>query len=223
MSLNFYLGNRPFACNQCEKTFKQSYALTLHLRRHVDITYSCEHCSSTFGSSAGRRRHVAKCNGKKTRGKYRMRENKEEVDYKFECFLSECKLKFSSKAILRNHLNDGHHLKTTDLTCLRCYTHFSDSVSLALHEKEHIINFNCHLCQKGFKLEQKYINHMDKYHSDPQDVYRPFSCDLCSASFKKLEHVRTHISYRHLNDRPFTCLECNKSFKFQCDLNAHDR
>ena len=57
-----------------------------------------------------------------------MRETTEEVEYRFECFLSECDLKFSSKSTLRNHLIDGHHLEVIKDLILNNYKMLNISI-----------------------------------------------------------------------------------------------
>ena len=91
------------------------------------------------------------------------------------------------------------------------------------HEKSHLNIFSCDLCKKEFRSKEKYENHLIKNHESEEKSDRPYICDFCGGSFKKFVHLKSHISYRHMSTRPFSCPECHLKFKFQCDVNSHRR
>ena len=49
---------KPFACDQCQKSFTKKSYLTIHIRVHTgDKPYHCEICKKKFSNSSDLRRH----------------------------------------------------------------------------------------------------------------------------------------------------------------------
>ena len=51
---------------------------------------------------------------------------------------------------------------------------------------------------------------------------RPFKCNVCSITFKKEAHLKSHQSV-HSDERPFGCGFCSKRFKRSDTLGIHER
>lgn len=78
----------------------------------------------------------------------------------------------------------------------------------------------CDVCKILFKTKEKMLEHHSTVHGEFN--VRPFKCDLCGDQFKRIEHLRSHLNYKHNNrERKFKCNYCDYKGKFQTDLNAH--
>lgn len=71
-------------------------------------------------------------------------------------------------------------------------------------------------CSKTFKHLTSFIMHGKCIHSDE----RPFTCDICSKSFKTSSNLNVHIKM-HKNQRDHQCTRCPQSFFTSSHLKAH--
>ena len=87
-----HLQQKPFACDQCPKSFTKKSNLTIHIRVHTgDKPYHCEFCQKKFSNSSDLRRHKRIHTGEKP----------------YACDL--CPKKFSQSANLLTHKRLHHY------------------------------------------------------------------------------------------------------------------
>lgn len=57
--LDYILGERPYRCSMCHRTFSDSSTLTKHCRIHSgEKPYQCEYCPLNFSQSGNLSRHL---------------------------------------------------------------------------------------------------------------------------------------------------------------------
>lgn len=77
-------------------------------------------------------------------------------------------------------------------------------------------------CNQRFISQEILNNHVQQKHPVGDD--RPFSCELCAATFKTKNHMGAHLTLFHSSgDRKFVCELCKKPHAAQYILNAHMR
>ena len=55
----FILGERPFACSICDKSFNQKGALQIHMQKHTgEKPFSCDFCNAPFSQRGNLRAHI---------------------------------------------------------------------------------------------------------------------------------------------------------------------
>lgn len=219
---------KPHACLLCTKTFRQSYALTLHVKNiHDKIKLKCDRCGLDFSCKRTLKSHMVKCSS----GYTPLRNNRGPSSFvynrsKYKCFVEGCNREYTSRKYVGVHLEKDHQMKFANFetTCLECLEVFETMGEYAVHVKIHSCNFICTMCKLRFKTDSKLQYHVSKFHKDGED--RNFVCEEegCGARFKRAEHLRGHQLYKHRPDeRKFECQQCHMKFKQRGEYNVHMR
>lgn len=116
----------------------------------------------------------------------------------YRCCIDDCVEVFKAKVTLEKHLMKVHEVPITPTTCILCCLEFSSPQSLKSHLRQHL-PFTCNLCSASFKTKENFENHARNH--DATEV-RLHQCFECPASFKRAEHLRTHVTYKHNCDQP---------------------
>ena len=136
-------GEKPFACNQCEKTFAVKSRLTYHLRIHSgEKPFACNQCEKTFAQKGHLTRHLLLHSGVKP----------------FGC--SQCAKRFTQKSSLTSHLLI--HSGEKPFACSQCEKTFTGKQSLTRHLLVHSEEkpFACSQCEKTFTGKQSLTRHL---------------------------------------------------------------
>lgn len=211
--------NSPFKCtfSDCTASFRQKHALTVHLRKHTGEVITCDKCDSPFVTLHHLNKHQTKCNG--TFKPLVTRKFLTKVDSKdcesFSCAL--CDESFRTKMQIDKHLLRAHEFTVLPTMCIHCLNQFSTPQEMKIHMREHL-PFTCELCSVSFKNEEAFHNHKLKHEEGDLRLHK---CSDCSAKFKRPEHLKSHIVYKHSTDRPFSCDLCPYMSPTRHDLNNH--
>lgn len=114
--------------------------------------------------------------------------------------------------------------------CLQCYP--NESI-LAKHLRQQCGNqgksMHCSMCYSRFAWQDSLDKHFAIYHSSDSVVLsahmqqRPFSCDQCSRSFFREDQLENHRK-RHLpQEKRFSCDICQKKFSRFDNMRSHMR
>ncbi|KAF2879538.1 hypothetical protein ILUMI_26622 [Ignelater luminosus] len=200
-------GENRYACEQCNKTYKNSFQLCLHnFSAHPDDgKYKCIACDFTTVNRASLRSHI----------------EKHENDYRFQCEI--CDKKFLRSSWFEEHKNS--HTGAMPFQCEVCTKSFPYSRYLVAHKKSvhpqiysdtPAIN-QCEICSKQFAHKKSLIVHI-RSHTGENTVL----CDMCGKSLSSTEHLKQHLRI-HTGYKPHVCSICGKGFAKKSNLTLHER
>lgn len=224
--LRSHTNEYPYLCSQCPSRFRTSYNLNVHNRRHTGELKKCSICSAEFLTNTSLKLHMLRCDGtKKAKGRGRKQQPHTSFEEKqtkstFKCFFENCDREFASKKEIQEHLGNSHQMLVHDLMCHRCGEELESAASLRHHLRMHL-GFVCPHCNIPLTSEMKLNDHVTKFHDATES--RPHHCqfDGCKSRFKRSEHLKTHVKFRHSSDKPFKCDICPFASAVRYDLNHH--
>ncbi|XP_035474667.1 endothelial zinc finger protein induced by tumor necrosis factor alpha-like [Scophthalmus maximus] len=220
-------------CDFCGKEFKCRSQLLIHFQTHTgERPHLCDICGRKFARQHQLKRHKILIHTNQL-----SHEENPSPDSPFACGV--CGKRLKSQALLAAHA----HIHTADKphrcgVCLRSFQratclkqhHLRVHLKVKMNNAPHAAGsrrsavqaraFPCHICSKVFKFKSLLASH-SLIHSE----LRPYACDFCSRSFRRLSHLKRHREVVHANGaRPpasFVCHICGKDKKCRSQLDRH--
>ncbi|XP_050421103.1 zinc finger protein 271-like [Adelges cooleyi] len=197
--------SKNYLCSECLKVFYKRSDIKQHIfKKHIkrsenSLQYSCNICSTTYGSSQELSLH---------------KKNHLQKNY-YKCDV--CPKSFVSSYRLYQHYQ--WHLGINSFKCQYCVKTFSIFSSYVSHERIHteVKPYKCNICNKRFTVLSNLSTH-SRTHSG----LKPFECDICKEKFTQMSTLVAHKRV-HTKEKPFKCKSCNKSFCQSYTLKVHQR
>ena len=182
---------RPYKCNQCEKTYKYTQNLNRHRLIHKGVKrYKCDQCGKKFRSQYYLNVHARSHTGEKP----------------YSCH--QCGNTFRSQQNLKNH--SMAHTGEKPYKCEQCGAGFSRNKYLEKHVK--IVHPT--LGDDG------YINIVPMPSTIEHTGKKPYQCNQCGKAFGQNNRLKSHLA-THTGEKLYQCDQCDKTFAWKCSLHTH--
>ncbi|KAG1946766.1 zinc finger protein 646 isoform X1 [Pimephales promelas] len=205
-------GRRPFACDQCGRTYRHAGSLANHKNLHKIGEYHCNVCNSTYPNRLAMKNHL--------RMHFALK--------KYSC--SDCGRGFRNQRQLETHTGNqlckdlpvplpGPSVQTaappTEYECDGCSQVFTTTTDLASH------NCSSQLPSSSASLNSSNMSMETGDLGSPEREERPFSCDLCGCSYKHASSLLNHKNTHKIGN--FSCSYCDKPYSNYMALRNHMR
>lgn len=205
-------GRRPFACDQCGRTYRHAGSLANHKNLHKIGEYHCNVCNSTYPNRLAMKNHL--------RMHFALK--------KFTC--TECGRGFRNQRQLETHTSNqlckdipvplpGTSIQTAppppEYECDGCSQVFHATTDLASH------NCSAQLPSSSASLNSSNMSMDAGDLGSPEREERPFACDLCGCSYKHASSLLNHKNTHKIGN--FNCSYCDKPYTNYMALRNHMR
>nr|XP_019938656.1 PREDICTED: zinc finger protein 646-like isoform X1 [Paralichthys olivaceus]XP_019938657.1 PREDICTED: zinc finger protein 646-like isoform X1 [Paralichthys olivaceus]XP_019938658.1 PREDICTED: zinc finger protein 646-like isoform X1 [Paralichthys olivaceus] len=214
---------RPFACDQCGRTYRHAGSLVNHRNSHKTGEYYCSVCNNSYSNQLAMKNHL------RTHFAFK----------KHSC--QNCGKGFRGKKQLSAHVcaalrNEGARsrrgLKPRATKCKECKQAFLSVDQLAAHTcdtpsgssdaqtnifpRKEERPFKCNICNRSYRHAGSLLNHKNTHKTGH------FSCTFCSKPFTNPMALRNHTRI-HTQKKKYVCLTCGKAFRLASILHNHQR
>ncbi|XP_070272238.1 zinc finger protein 333 isoform X1 [Myotis yumanensis] len=221
-------GDKTYACNKCEKSFRYSSDLIRHEKTHTSEKYfECQECRHAFKYSSNLRRHMRTHTGEKpfecsqcgktfTRNFNLILHQRNHTGEKpYEC--KDCGKAFNQPSSLRSHMRT--HTGEKPFECSQCGKAFREHSSLKTHLRTHTREkpYECNQCGKPFRTST-HLNVHKRIHTGE----KLYECTTCGQVLSRLSTLKSHMR-THTGEKPYACQECGRAFSEPSSLRKHAR
>uniref|UniRef100_A0A5F9D4R1 Uncharacterized protein n=1 Tax=Oryctolagus cuniculus TaxID=9986 RepID=A0A5F9D4R1_RABIT len=191
------IGEKPYECKGCQKTFSCKSYLIQHQNSHTgEKAFECKRCTKSY---------YYKC-------QLALHQKIHMVEKPYEC--NECGKAYFQKAALSVHLIT--HTGERPFECSFCGNTFSRQSSLRKHEKLHT-GEKPHTCGKTLCMNGDLTTQQRTLTRE-----HPYKCNECGKAFSKKGGLTFH-QRTHTGEQPYKCDGCGKTFSRKGDLSLHKR
>lgn len=131
--MRIHADDKPFECNICDKSFRQSGTLNTHLTLHTGKPHLCQICGKRFSRQAFLKVHVRTHTG----------------NLPYKC--ADCAAEFAQKCALVTHRERHHSDGNNVFKCEVCGKAYNSRATLRWHRFSHYgYPYKCSICGGDF-------------------------------------------------------------------------
>ncbi|XP_054609409.1 zinc finger protein 646 isoform X2 [Dunckerocampus dactyliophorus] len=206
---------RPFACEQCGRTYRHAGSLVNHRNSHKTGQYYCSVCNNAYSNQLAMKNHL----------------RTHFANRKHSC--QKCGRGFRGKKQLSVHIcadsrkGGRRSLRQRASKCKQCKQTFPSADQLAAHacgrspgsadaQGKEERTFSCNICQRSYRHAGSLLNHKNTHKTGH------FVCTFCSKPFTNPMALRNHTRI-HTQKKKYACVTCGKAFRLASILHNHQK